>query len=201
MTVEERIAWQAARVKELAEKAARGKRPPEPPAPPIEHRRFTEEERVRAFAEDRVYDDVPTGKKPFDAGGVDGMSGVRSVLVAENPREFVAGPREQAAGGMDFRNIGMEDIEGPGYSAIVKREAEEERVAPAPESSSVRKVRGIQIDLGGPMSNQLDAINRERQAARQEPRQEPPAEDAMGMTGVQRQMLAAMRAQRDKMKF
>jgi hypothetical protein len=204
MTAEERIAWQAARVQEEAEKAAGKKAPVSPDAAPIEHRRFTEEERVRAFAEDRVYDDVPTGKKRFDAGSVGDIGRVRDILVAENPREFVMGPRDQVSGGLDFAHLGMGDLEGPGYSAIVKREVDEERIPSVPSEPPKAVMGGFKIDLGGPISNQLDAIN----AVRREAPVQPAAEEddttqraAVEMNSAQKQMLAAMRAHRNNMRF
>ena len=189
---------------EAAEKAAGKKAPVAPDAAPIEHRRFTKEERIRAFAEDRVYDDVPTGTKRFDAGSVGDMGRVRDILVMENPREYVSGPRDQVSGGLDFGNIGMEHLEGPGYSAIVKREPDEDRIPSIPSEPPKAVVGGFKLDLGGPISNQLDAIN----AVRREAPMQPVMEDddagqraTVEMNSAQKQMLAAMRAQRSNMRF
>ena len=204
MTAEERIAWQTARVKEAAEKAAGKKAPAVPDAAPIEHRRFTEEERIRAFAEDRVYDDVPTGMKRFDAGSVGDAGRVRDILVAENPREYVSGPRDRVSTGLNFGNIGMEHLEGPGYSAIVKREPVEDRIPSVPSEPPKAVLGGFKLDLGGPISNQLDAMNAVRKEAPVQPavEEEDTSQRAtVEMNPAQKQMLAAMRAQRSNMRF
>ena len=201
LSIQERIARQIRRAKVDAAIAAAKKPVPDyvfkEPQFPV-RKKFTAEERVKAFAEDRVYDDVPTGQQRFDAGKIVGMGDVAKLYANENPREFVIGEPEQPnRGAATFRDISMDALEGPGYSAITGRgkEAESNQVLETPKEAPSPVTPTIKIDLSGAFG----AV--EKPASVNPEPADDSGENPIGMNDVQKQMLAAMRNQRQKMKF
>lgn len=145
----------------------------------------TIEERIALFREDRTYEDIK--------GNADMVSQIRTVsdiakvIRAEQPGEFVNGEKDQVRhGGPSFRTIDSQFLEGPGYRAIPGvDENARDRILDAPETPEPARVQPMKIDL--------------RQMASEPPApvQDSPAQDGpIEMNTVQRQMLAAMRAQR-----
>lgn len=196
-SVPELIAKQIHRAKVDAAIAAMKKPPPDyvyrEPRMPVQ--KPTEAETVQRFLDDRIYDDIPMEKSKLDPSRIKSMGDVHRVIVSEQPREFVVGPESQVQpGGAGFGDIGMENLEGPGYSAIRTAGSDSvERVVQTPEENYVPQMDGIRIDLSGSFGN-----------ARELPAEPPPMEEPatkagnpMEMNGAQRQMLAAMRAQRN----
>ena len=120
MDIKERMARQMHRVKVEAAIAAMKIPPPdyvfkEPQMP----KPMSEKQKVQAFIEDRTYDDIPMDQSKIDPKRVTSMADVHRIIISEQPREFVIGPKEQLNHkAPNFRNIGQEAIEGPGYSAF-----------------------------------------------------------------------------------
>lgn len=159
---------------------------------------------VKRFIEDRTYDDIPPEKGGLDKSRVNGLSDIRAAIIAEQPREFVVGPMDQGIkGGKTFGTIGMEDLEGQGYAELHKDEGkDEERIITEPESTAAPRVAGIKIDLSGAFAAQQNPV---RKPVKTPP---PPIEEESGkgdnpieMNSAQKQMLAAMRAQRNAKQF
>lgn len=204
--VNDRIAKQIHRAKVDSAVASMKTPPPdfvyrEPRMPRLKQ---TEADVVSRFIEDRSYDDIPPEKGGLDRSRVNGMADIRAAIVAEQPREFVVGPTDQGIkGGRTFGNIGMENLEGPGYSELHKDEGkDEERIITEPESTSAPKIEGIKIDLSGAFAAQ------QKPAPRRVKAPPPPIEEESGkgdnpieMNTAQKQMLAAMRAQRNAKQF
>ena len=116
MDIKERMARQMHRVKVEAAIAAMKTPPPdyvfkEPQMP----KPMSEKQKVQAFIEDRTYDDIPMDQSKIDPKRVASMADVHRIIISEQPREFVIGPKEQLDhNAPNFRNIGQEAIEGPG---------------------------------------------------------------------------------------
>lgn len=213
MDIKERMARQMHRVKVEAAIAATKTPPPdyvfkEPQMP----KPMSEKQKVQAFIEDRTYDDIPMDQSKIDPKRVTSMADVHRIIISEQPREFVIGPKEQLNHkAPNFRNIGQEAIEGPGYSAFKENsnDNEEDRMIQMSDSdNSAPALHGIKIDLSGSIGKTAAAP---QAAAPAEPPPPPPqsqpkpAQANLGtnvppgtieMTDMQRQMLAAMRAQR-----
>jgi len=213
MDIKERMARQMHRVKVEAAIAAMKTPPPdyvfkEPQMP----KPMSEQQKVQAFIEDRTYDDIPMERSKIDPKRVTSMADVHRIVISEQPREFVIGPKEQLDHkAPNFRNIGQEAIEGPGYSAIKanNRDDEEDRMIQMSDGdNSAPALHGIKIDLSGSIGKMAAA---QQATAPSEPPPPPPqsqpkaAQPNVGtnvppgtieMTDMQRQMLAAMRAQR-----
>ena len=188
MNLVDRIARQQRIVKVNAAIAATRKPPPdyvyrEPrmPATPV-----TPEERLERFREDRTYEDVK--------GNADMVSQLRSpsdmakVIRAEQPMEYVNGTRDQArSGGPSFRTIDNQFLEGPGYRSLPQvDENARDRILDAPEAPEPAKVQPMKIDL---RTQSAPASSPEITSVATQ-------DGGMEMNTVQRQMLAAMRAQR-----
>ena len=186
MNAAERIAFQLERVRADAEAASK-KAPPRacPPrgaSPTVA--KISEEEVVRRFLEDRVYDDIPVEKSKIDPDRIRSIRDIRRVMIAEQPREYVLGPARQTdRHAPTFREIGMDSLEGPGYSMLKRDTTAElqERIVETPSDSTAAHVEGIKIDL-------------RPQTAPASPR----PSGAMEITDMQRQMMAALRAQRNR---
>ena len=213
-TVNERIAKQMHRAKVDAAVAALKTPPPDYVfrEPVMPRRKFTQDEIVRAFAEDRVYDDIQPGKQKFDASRVSDMGRVRDILIQENPQEFVIGEGKQAgADGRSFRTIDQSSLEKDGYSPL-HPPVEEKVVVPENTSAPTSLPPGLKIDLTGtfgvPESSAQAAVPAPK------PKPVPPVDvpvkpvertDDESVTKIelndtQRQMLAMMRQQRQKFK-
>ena len=212
MDIKERMARQMHRVKVEAAIAAMKTRPPdyvfkEPQMP----KPMTEKQKVQAFIEDRTYDDIPMDRSKIDPKRVTSMADVHRIVISEQPREFVIGPKEQLDHkAPNFRNIGQEAIEGPGYLALNanNEDNEEDRIIQMTDGDNgAPALHGIKIDLSGSIGKMAGAP---QATAPSEPPPQPqpqpkPAQPNLGtnvppgtieMTDMQRQMLAAMRAQR-----
>jgi hypothetical protein len=140
------------------------------------------------------------------------MADVHRIIISEQPREFVIGPKEQLNHkAPNFRNIGQEAIEGPGYSAFKENnnDNEEDRMIQMSDGdNSAPALHGIKIDLSGSIGKTAAAPQATAPAEPPPPPPQPqpkPAQANLGtnvppgiieMTDMQRQMLAAMRAQR-----
>lgn len=210
MDIRERMARQMHRVKVDAAIAAMKTPPPdyvfrEPRMPEP----MTEQQKVKAFVEDRTYDDIPMEKSKIDPRRVVSMADVARIIVSEQPREFVIGPKDQVDTGLpSFRTIGQESIEGPGYTALKanRDEDDDERIARMSSvEDSAPALHGIKIDLSGGIGKPGPATKPSRpQETPVASQPETPAQPAstnvppgtIEMTDAQRQMLAAMRAQR-----
>lgn len=182
------MARQARRVQAYASVAATKKPVPdyvyrEPtPVPPLP----TREERIRAFAEDRVYDDIKPkeGQEAFDPGKVNTAEDIRRILAKEQPEEYFRGSPLEVDRLPKFRTLdqGMVEIGEPPAEPEVTRDtamaAYDSAERSAPVSEKVSKVV-----LNVPESTGMEAG----------------AADAIGMTEVQRQMLSAMRSQRTRL--
>ena len=113
MDIKERMARQMHRVKVEAAIAAMKTPPPdyvfkEPQMP----KPMSEQQKVRAFIEDRTYDDIPMDQSKIDPKRVTSMADVHRIVISEQPREFVIGPKEQLDHkAPNFRNIGQEAID------------------------------------------------------------------------------------------
>lgn len=154
---------------------------------------------VKRFIEDRTYDDIPPEKGGLDKSRVNGMADIRAAIIAEQPREFVVGPRDQGIkGGKSFGNIGMENLEGPGYSELHKDEGkDDERIITEPESTSAPKIEGIKIDLSGAFAAQPKPASRKKTPPPPIAEESGKGDNPIEMNTAQKQMLAAMRAQRN----
>jgi len=150
--------------------------------------RPTPEERLALFREDRTYDDIK--------GNADMVSQIRTaadmakVIRAEQPAEFVNGEKDQVRrGGPSFMTIDNQFLEGPGYRSLPRvDENARDRIIDAPETPEPASVPTLKIDL-----TRLETKAPVPPAPVQESqKQDGPIE----MNTVQRQMLAAMRAQR-----
>ncbi len=213
MDIKERMARQMHRVKVEAAIAATKTPPPdyvfkEPQMP----KPMSEKQKVQAFIEDRTYDDIPMDQSKIDPKRVTTMADVHRIIISEQPREFVIGPKEQLDHkAPNFRNIGQEAIEGPGYSALKanNNDNEEDRMIQMPDGdNSAPALHGIKIDLSGSIGKMEGASQATAPAGPppSPPQPQPkPAQPNVGtnvppgtieMTDMQRQMLAAMRAQR-----
>lgn len=213
MDIKERMARQMHRVKVDAAIAAMKTPPPdyvfkEPQMP----KPMTEKQKVQAFIEDRTYDDIPMDQSKIDPKRVASMADVHRIIISEQPREFVIGPKEQLDhNAPNFRNIGQEAIEGPGYSALKanNKDNEEDRMIQMSDGdNSAPALHGIKIDLSGSIGKTAAAPQATASAEPPPPPPQPqpkPAQPNVGtnvppgtieMTDMQRQMLAAMRAQR-----
>jgi hypothetical protein len=156
---------------------------------------------VKRFLEDRIYDDIPMEKSKIDPARITSMADVHRVIISEQPREFVVSTTEQVKhGSPNFGNIGMDALEGNGYADIKKdRNADlNERIVESPDEPQQMPFNAIKIDLSGGFGNVKELTP---QDTPQVP--PPPMEEATGkgdnpveMNSVQKQMLAAMRAQR-----
>lgn len=187
-SVQDIIDRQARRVQAYASVAATKKpvpdyvyREPTPVPPPP-----TREERIRAFAEDRVYDDIEPkeGQEKFDPSRVNTAEDVHRILSKEQPEEYFRGSPLEVNKMMSFRSLDQGMVElgdkpaEPEYTRDTAMSAYDSPEAAAPVSEKVSKVV-LNVPSGADM--------------------EAGAADAIGMTGVQRQMLAAMRNQRSKL--
>jgi len=187
-TIKDIIANQSRRVQAYASVAATKKpapdyvyKEPKPVPPPP-----TREERIRAFAEDRVYDDIKPkeGQEKFDPSRVNTAEDVHRILSKEQPEEYFRGTPMEVNKMMSFRSLDQGMVElgdkpaEPEYTRDTAMSAYDSPEAAAPVSEKVSKVV-----LNVPSSADMDAG----------------AADTMGMTGVQRQMLAAMRSQRSRL--
>ena len=205
--IPDRISKQLNRVKVDAALAATKTPPPDYVyrEPRMPRQRETEADMVKRFLEDRIYDDIPMETSKIDPSRITSMADVHRVIISEQPREFVVSSAEQARhGSPNFRTIGMEAIEGDGYADLKKDRNGDisERVVESPEGPQQVQFNAIKIDLSGGYGNAKELTPQAtRQVAPQVP--PPPMEAAAGkgdnpveMTGAQKQMLAAMRAQR-----
>ena len=213
MDIKERMARQMHRVKVDAANAAMKTPPPdyvfkEPQMP----KPMSEKQKVQAFIEDRTYDDIPMDRSKIDPKRVTTMADVHRIIISEQPREFVIGPKEQLDHkAPNFRNIGQEAIEGPGYSALKdnNEDNEEDRMIQMSDGDNIAPaLHGIKIDLSGSIGKTTGASQATAPAEPPPPPPQPqpkPAQANLGtnvppgtieMTDMQRQMLAAMRAQR-----
>ena len=206
--IPDRIARQINRARVDAAIAAMKTPPPdyvyrEPRMP----RRPTEEETVKSFLEDRIYDDIPMEKSKLDPSRIKGMGDVHRVIVSEQPREFVVSSEEQPRhGSATFRDIGMSAIEGAGYSELKKDRSPdfEERIVESADEPQQMPFSAIKIDLSGSFGNAKEIRQEPARPAAPPPPVEPAAGDGenhVEMNGAQKQMLAAMRAQRRAMNF
>ena len=216
-SVSERIAKQIHRARVDAAVAAMKKPLPDYvfKEPVMPRKQFTEDEIVRAFAEDRVYDDVPSGKQKFDIAQVSDMGRVRDMLIQENPAEFVIGEGEQAgSGGRSFRTLDQMSLEGDGYKPL-HPQVEEKMVSPENTSTPTATMPpGLRIDLSGALGVAPAKPSQPAEAPRPKPKPVPPvdvpetpaapADDEtvtrIELSDTQRQMLAMMRQQRQKLK-
>ena len=213
MDIKERMARQMHRVKVEAAIAAMKTPPPdyvfkEPQMPKL----MSEKQKVQAFIEDRTYDDIPMDRSKIDPKRVTSMADVHRIIISEQPREFVIGPKEQLDHkAPNFRNIGQEAIEGPGYSALNanNNDNEEDRMIQMSDGdNSAPALHGIKIDLSGSIGKMAAATQATAPGEPPLPPPQPQAKSAQSnlgtnvppgtieMTDMQRQMLAAMRAQR-----
>lgn len=213
MDIKERMARQMNRVKVEAAIAATKNPPPdyvfkEPQMP----KPMSEKQKVQAFIEDRTYDDIPMDQSKIDPKRVTSMADVHRIIISEQPKEFVIGPKEQLDHkAPNFRNMGQEAIEGPGYSALKanNNDNEEDRMIQMSDGeNSAPALHGIKIDLSGSIGKTAVAPQATAPAEPTPPPLQPqpkPAQANLGtnvppgtieMTDMQRQMLAAMRAQR-----
>ena len=197
MSVADRIARQQRIVKVNAAVAATKTPPPDYVyrEPRMPARIPTAEERLAMFREDRTYDDVK--------GNADMVSQIRSpedmakVIRAEQPKEYVSGDREQVrSGGPSFRTIDNRFLEGPGYRSLPQvDENARDRIIDAPETPEPAVVPALKIDLNrmaqnAPVQPPVPAVEQPPVQATAKP------DGPIEMNAVQRQMLAAMRAQR-----
>jgi len=202
VAVSDRISKQINRAKVDAAVAATKTPPPdyvyrEPRMP-----RATPEAIVKSFLEDRIYDDIPMEKSKIDPSRITSVADVHRVMISEQPREYVVSTEEQAKhGSPSFGNIGMEALEGDGYADLRKdRNAElHERIVESPEEQQQMPFNAIKIDLSGSFGN-VKELTPEPPV---QPATPPPIDASAGngdnqveMNGAQKQMLAAMRAQR-----
>jgi hypothetical protein len=199
--VDDRIAKQIHRAKVDSAVAAMKTPPPDfvYKEPRMPRTKQSEADVVRRFIEDRSYDDIPPEKGGLDKSRVNGMTYVRAAIIAEQPREFVVGPRDQGIkGGKSFGNIGMENLEGPGYSELHKDEGkDDERIITEPESTSAPKIEGIKIDLSGAFAAQPKPASRKKTPPPPIAEESGKGDNPIEMNTAQKQMLAAMRAQRN----
>jgi len=208
-SVNERIAKQLHRAKVDAAVAALRTPPPDYvfKEPVMPRRQFTGEEIVRAFAEDRVYDDVPSGKAKFDVGQVKDTGRVRDILFQENPAEFVVVDEKQmAAGGKNFRTIGQTALECDGYSMMRPKPASdtvEHEPEPVPRTDLFNNIAaGLQDGAAAGLAQAQPQPTKKSVPPLDVPN--GPAisgadEDGVTkieLTDIQRQMLAMMRKQR-----
>lgn len=166
---------------------------------------------VKRFLEDRMYDDIPMERSKLDPSRIKTMADVRRVIISEQPREYVVSSDEQVhRGAPNFRTIGMEALEGKGYAELKRDRNDDlnERIVTTPDEPQELPFSAIKIDLSGGLGK---VVGPETQPA---PREAPPGEKAspaekrpvaspgsIEMTGVQKQMLDAMRAQRKALKL
>lgn len=189
MTVEERIARQQRIVRTNAAIAAMKSPPPDyayrEPRMPVAP--ATPEERIARFREDRTYEDVKGNADMVNQ--LNSPADIARVIRAEQPMEFVNGSKDQVrTGGPSFRTIDNQFLEGPGYRSLPQvDENARDRLLDAPEAPEPAVVPAVKIDLRAHAAPARPAP---------ESTPEPPQEGGIEMNTVQRQMLAAMRAQR-----
>lgn len=154
---------------------------------------------VKRFLEDRIYDDIPMEKSKIDPSRIKSVGDIHRVMISEQPQEYVVTSEAQPVKGtMSFGKVDMASLEGSGYADLKNAGNNDlnERVVPAAESESTPlPLHGIKINLSGGFAEEPSVT-----PAPIEPdagREGGPVE----MNGVQKQMLAAMRAQRSALKF
>lgn len=149
-TIKGIIDTQARRVQAYASVAATKKPVPdyvfkEPvPVPPPP----TREERIRAFAEDRVYDDIKPkeGQEKFDPSRVNTAEDVHRILSREQPEEYFRGSPMEVNKMMNFRSLDQGMVElgdkpaEPEYTRDTAMAAYDSSEAAAPVSEKVSKV-------------------------------------------------------------
>lgn len=204
----DRISKQISRAKVDAAIAAMKTPPPDYvyKEPRMPRPKETEADMVKRFLEDRIYDDIPVEKSKIDPSRITSMADVHRVIISEQPREFVVSTAEQVKhGSPNFGTIGMESLEGNGYADLKKdRNADlTERIVETSDEPPQMPFNAIKIDLSGGFGNVKELTPK---ATPQQPApQAPPSpidasagkdDNRVEMTGVQKQMLAAMRAQR-----
>lgn len=201
--IPDRISKQINRAKVDAAIAATKMPPPDYvyKEPRMPRAKETADAAVKRFLEDRIYDDIPMEKSKLDPSRITSMADVHRVIISEQPREFVVSTKEQVKhGSPNFGTIGMEAIEGNGYADLKRNRNDDlsERIVESPDEPQQMPFNAIKIDLSGGFGNVKELTPQE--APNVPP---PPMEEATGkgdnpveMNGVQKQMLAAMRAQR-----
>lgn len=219
-SVPDRIGKQLNRVKVDAAIAATKTPPPDYvyKEPRMPRQRPTEETVVKNFLEDRIYDDIPMEKSKLDPSRITSLADINRVIISEQPREFVVSKEEQARhGSPGFGDIGMDALEGNGYADLKRdRSADSaERVVDTPSEPTQLPFSAIKIDLSGGFGNVKELTPQDNAGTAPQVTPQvtpqvglPPMEEAMGkgdnpveMTSVQKQMLAAMRAQRKALNF
>lgn len=163
--------------------------------PRLPAHRATPEERIALFREDRTYDDIKGNADMVNQSNAAGD--IAKVLRAEQPKEYVSGDRDQVQrGGPSFRTIDNQFLEGPGYRAIPQvDENARDKIIDAPESPEPAVVPALKIDLthvaqNAPVQQPVPPMEQPPMQATVKP------DGPIEMNTVQRQMLAAMRAQR-----
>lgn len=202
-SIPDRIRKQVNRAKVDAAVAAMKMPPPDYvyKEPRMPRAKETADAAVKRFLEDRIYDDIPMEKSKIDPSRITSMADVHRVIISEQPREFVVSTKEQVKhGSPNFGNIGMDSLEGNGYADIKKDRGEDiaDRIVQSSDEPAPLPFNAIKIDLSGGFGN-VKELTPDPPA----PVTPPPMEESVGkgdnpieMNGIQKQMLATMRAQR-----
>ena len=163
--------------------------------PRLPARKATPDERVALFREDRTYEDIKGNADMVNQ--INSAGDISKVLRAEQPMEYVSGDKDQVQkGGPSFRTIDNQFLEGPGYRALPHvDENARDKVIDAPESPEPAVVPTLKIDLthiaqNAPVQQPVPPMEQPPMQATVKP------DGPIEMNTVQRQMLAAMRAQR-----